>query len=44
MKNSAETLLWANAVLFILFGVGFMFAPTPLATYWLFAKYNQRHH
>ena len=33
MKNGAEILLWVNAVLFILFGVGFMFAPTPLATW-----------
>ncbi len=29
--NNAKILLWINAILFVLFGIGFIFAPSPLA-------------
>lgn len=29
--NNAKLLLWINAILFILFGMGFILAPSPLA-------------
>ena len=29
--NNAKFLLWVNAILFVLFGVGFILAPLPLA-------------